>query len=451
MNSFKKSVCKSLSVLLAALFLVGTLASCAGESAYDIAVRYGFEGDEEEWLDSLKGKDGKDGEDGKNGENGKDGLNGQDGENGKDGKDGKDGLSLGNNASVASAIGLRSAVSVFSFFEKNEYAGYGREPKVTPYSSAGAGVFYKLDSKSGDAYIVTNYHVVYDKSSNTSDKISDDIKIYLYGQHYDEKAISAQYIGGSMNYDIAVLKVEKSEILKNADALPVVLADSDSVTAGSIAVAIGNPESGGISVTSGIVSVDSEYVDVSSPTGSGAIEMRVMRIDTPVNHGNSGGGLFDSSGRLIGIVNAKTEIEGVDDFGYAIPSNVVYAVTENIINNHEKANRSGLYKATVGIGIKVEDSSAVFDEEKMQTVIKETITVSEITEGSAAEGIFEVDDRLISVSCNGLTREVKRLFTSIDFILALSAGDEITFTVERNGEIITLSLVLKEASFSKVA
>ena len=53
MNIFKKSFCKTLSVLLAALCLVGTLASCAGESAYDIAVRHGFEGSEEEWLDVL--------------------------------------------------------------------------------------------------------------------------------------------------------------------------------------------------------------------------------------------------------------------------------------------------------------------------------------------------------------------------------------------------------------
>jgi serine protease Do len=214
---------------------------------------------------------------------------------------------------------------------------------------------------------------------------------------------------------------------------------------------VGNPESGGISVTSGIISVDSEYVDISSPKGVGSIEMRVMRIDTPVNHGNSGGGLFDSNGRLIGIVNAKSDIEDVDDIGYAIPSNVVYAAAENIRNNYEKEGRSGVYKATIGMGIKMESSAAVFDEEKMQVLIREEIFVSELTEGSLAEGVFEVGDKLISMSSGNLTREVRRLFTPIDFILSLSAGDEITFTVERGGEVIELKIVLAEEAFSKVA
>ena len=448
MNISKKAFSKTLCVLLTAVLLVGTLASCMGESAYDIAVRNGFEGDEEEWLESLRGDNGKDGKDGKDGINGE---NGKDGVDGKDGKDGKDGLSVGNDASAAASIGLRSAVSVFSFFEKTEYAGYGREPNVTTYISAGAGVIYKLDKSKGDAYIITNYHVVYDKSSNTSDKISKDIKLYLYGQHYDEKEISAQFIGGSMNYDIAILKVSGSEVLKNSDVLAVTLVDSDRVAAGSMAVAVGNPESGGISVTSGVISVDSEYVDIASPKGSGTIEMRVMRIDTPVNHGNSGGGLFDANGRLIGIVNAKTEKEGIDDFGYAIPANVVYAATENIIHNYEKAGRSGLYKATIGMGIQLTDSSAVFDPEKMQTLICDNIVVSEVTAGSASDGVFKAGDKLISMSCGDLTRDVRRLFTPIDFILALSEGDEITFKIERDGEIITLSIVLKAEYFSKIA
>jgi len=342
-------------------------------------------------------------------------------------------------------------VSVFSFFEKNEYAGYGRDPEVTTYSSAGAGVIYKLDKNKGDAYIVTNYHVVYDKSSNTSDKISDDIKLYLYGQHYEEKAVTAEYVGGSMNYDIAVLKVENSEVIKNSDVLAVTLINSDLIAAGTLAVAIGNPESGGIAVTSGIISVDSEYVDVASPKGSGAIEMRVMRVDTPINHGNSGGGLFDANGRLIGIVNAKTEIDGVDDIGYAIPANIVYAATENIINNYEKNGRSGVYKATIGMGIQIDDSSAVFDEEKSQVLIQETIVVSELTEGSVASGTFEIGDKLVSISSGGKTREIRRLFTAIDFILSLSAGDEVTFTVERNGQITEVKIILDASIFSKIA
>ena len=87
----------------------------------------------------------------------------------------------------------------------------------------------------------------------------------------------------------------------------------------------------------------------------------------------------------------------------------------------------------------------------MQTLICDNIVVSEVTAGSASDGVFKAGDKLISMSCGDLTRDVRRLFTPIDFILALSEGDEITFKIERDGEIITLSIVLKAEYFSKIA
>ena len=87
----------------------------------------------------------------------------------------------------------------------------------------------------------------------------------------------------------------------------------------------------------------------------------------------------------------------------------------------------------------------------MQVLIREEIFVTELTEGSLAEEVFEIGDKLISISNGKLKREVRRLFTPIDFILSLSAGDEITFTVERGGEVIELKIVLTEKAFSKVA
>ena len=59
--------------------------------------------------------------------------------------------------------------------------------------------------------------------------------------------------------------------------------------------------------------------------------MRLLRTDTPVNSGNSGGGLFDANGYLIGIVNAKIKDLGVEGFGYSIPSSTMEAVVENIL------------------------------------------------------------------------------------------------------------------------
>lgn len=104
-----------------------------------------------------------------------------------------------NDASYAVAKGLRSAVSVQSSF--NVYTQYGT---VSSISAAGSGVIYKLDKETGSAFIITNYHVVFDKSSVNDNGIADNIYVYLYGSEYSDMKIPATYVGGSRNYDIAV-------------------------------------------------------------------------------------------------------------------------------------------------------------------------------------------------------------------------------------------------------
>ena len=80
---------------------------------------------------------------------------------------------------------------------------------------------YTLE-EDGSAYVVTNYHVVYDADSDTSDKISDEIYVFLYGMEYSQYGIPATYVGGSMNYDIAVLRSGKAR--KNDPPIPADLA-----------------------------------------------------------------------------------------------------------------------------------------------------------------------------------------------------------------------------------
>ena len=443
----RKAVSLLLLISLIAVFLV----SCEGESAYEIAVRNGFEGSEKEWLESLVGKDGSDGKDGKDGENGKDGINGADGQDGKDGEDGKDGVSADGDAASSAAVAIRSAVSIFCKFKKYQYVGYGKDPTVSEYTGNGAGVIYRLDKENGNAYVVTNYHVVYDRESISTDGISEDITLYLYGLQYKEMAIKATFVGGSATYDLAVLKIENSETLKSSSAIETVLVNSDDVAVGSLALAIGNPNSDGISVTSGVVSVDSETVKMDVGTGSGSVDMRLMRIDTPVNHGSSGGGLFDGKGRLIGVVNAKLESDGTENVGYAIPSNIVYAVSENVINNYEKASKSGLYKAVLGLMIKTDGVYSLYDPVSERTLIREEVVVSEITAGSASDGFLKVGDKLMAVSCDGVSREINRRFTASDFIMSLAEGSEVTFKVERDGEIKEIKITLDASVFSRVA
>ena len=105
------------------------------------------------------------------------------------GGDGNDGSLVitgdGSSIPAATAKGLRSSVSIVCKFRTTVQQGGWRpgfgSTATQEYSSAGSGVIYQMDKGLGDAFIITNYHVVYDASSNTKNGISDDISVYLYG------------------------------------------------------------------------------------------------------------------------------------------------------------------------------------------------------------------------------------------------------------------------------
>ena len=152
---------------------------------------------------------------------GSDGTDGEDGRNGKDGNDGACGsLAItadGSSIPAASAKWLRSAVSIVCNFTRTvQNSGYRPGmggTRTEEYSSAGSGVIYELDKENGDAFIITNYHVVYDSNSDTFNGVSNDISVYLYGSEIDEKAIKATYVGGSLYYDIAVLRDNETVVV----------------------------------------------------------------------------------------------------------------------------------------------------------------------------------------------------------------------------------------------
>lgn len=327
------------------VFIFSACGELSGASAYDIALKNGFVGTEQEWLDSLKGDrgtDGIDGANGTNGLNGANGTNGLDGENGINGLNGIDGATVIlpdediNNISYAFSKAILSAVKIVAKHTVNKYL-FNQFAGTEEQSFTGAGVIYTLDKNSGDAYIITNYHVLYHKTSLSDNKISNDISVFLYGMDYEQYAISATYIGGSLTYDIAVIKVSASEILKNSISQPVSLS-SEEVLPGLKTIAIGNPLSDGLSVTSGIVNVASEYYTNTGADDVTTIDFRAIKIDTPVNGGNSGGGLFNLKGELIGIVNAKQKSVEIDNVGYAIPLEIAIGVAQNLIDNCNESN-----------------------------------------------------------------------------------------------------------------
>jgi len=159
---------------------------------------------------------------------------------------------------------------------------------------------------SKDGYIVTNYHIISDNKF---------IKIKLNnGQEFD-----AKIIGGDINADIAVLKIQSSEELK-----PINISDSDDLKIGDKVLAIGNPYGIGISVSSGIISATGR--DYGNPY------LELIQTDAAINPGNSGGALINENGNLIGI-NTKifSRTGGFQGLGFAIPSNNIVQIASELI------------------------------------------------------------------------------------------------------------------------
>ena len=377
------------------------------------------------------------------------------GKDGADGANGVDGVggsliitSDGSRIPAASSKGLRSAVSIVCNFQATVQQGGWRpgssSTTTKDYSSAGSGVIYQMDTSEGDAFIITNYHVVYDASSNTENGISEDISVYLYGLEIEEKAMKATYVGGSLYYDIAVLRVEDSEILKTSSACAVDVADSDKVLVGDSAIAVGNAQGLGISSTSGIVSVDSEYITMIAADEKTRVSFRVMRVDTAVNSGNSGGGLYDDEGNLIGIVNAKIVYDGVENIGYAIPSNVAISIAENVIDYCYGTDTERVQRAFFGITVSASDSKAVYNSETGSFTIEETVCVYEVSNGSLSDGILQAEDVLVSATVNGNTTEITRQYHIIDMMLDVRANDVVTIKILRGGEEKTVSITITQ-------
>lgn len=400
-----------------------------GLSAYDIAVKNGFVGTEAEWLESLRGDNGINGTDGQS--LSLDDLRQLYNEEVSNGysKDfytflqEKLGLDINANIDNAEIISksMLSCVTINTVLSSGGVSG-------------GSGVIYNLDQPNGNAIIVTNYHVVYDQYSTNN--IGKEIRVMLRGQEYQEYKMIAQYIGGSMTYDLAVLSIENSEVIKNSNARAVTI-DTAPTKVGGSAIAIGNPQGEGMAVTEGIVSVDSEYIDMVLVDNKTSAQMRVMRVDTAINKGNSGGGLFNAEGKLIGIVNAKIIKTGVEGVGYAIPASIVRSVVNNVLATCDGTNTT-LYKPVLGIQAKIRDSKLAYNSDRGIYQIKETIVVDQITNNSLAYGKLQVGDVLVSINVGGVAKEIDRLFVVSDSLLNARVGQNITIKVLRDGQQVDI-------------
>jgi len=192
----------------------------------------------------------------------------------------------------------------------------GRMPRTqrSPRQRAlGSGVIV-----SSDGYILTNNHVVDN---------ADEIKVDLT----DDRTLTAKLVGTDKPSDLALLKVNASELH------PIALGNSDGVKVGDVVLAVGNPLGVGQTVTMGIISAKGRSTGV----GDGSYE-DFLQTDAPINHGNSGGALVNTKGELVGI-NSQilSSNDGNIGIGFAIPVNMAKHVMDEL-RTHGKVTRSKL-------------------------------------------------------------------------------------------------------------
>ncbi len=279
-------------------------------------------------------------------------------------------------------------------------------------TSLGSGVII-----SSDGYIVTNNHVVSD-ATNVSVQTND-------GTEYE-----ATIIGTDAKTDLALLKIDATN-LKYAS-----LVDSDTLSLGQEVVAIGNSLGKGTSCTNGIISALNREVTINNYT------MTLILTNAEVNSGNSGGGLFDMNGNLVGIVNAKimsnatssTTSTTVEGMGYAIPANTVKTIVDELMNN-------GYVKDRATIGVKV-----ITDSSYLQYYnVSEGALVSEVVENSAASKAgIEAGDVIIAIDDNKVSS-----FTDLSkYLDNYKVGDTVTITVTRDNHLMDFQVTLEESTNS---
>jgi serine protease Do len=336
---------------------------------------------------------------------------------------------------------LLSTVIVRPTFEVNN--GYTTRTEI----SNGAGVIYSLDRESGDAIIITNYHVVYYKESLTSDKISDDINIYLYGMEYEQYKIKASFIGGSLTEDIAVLRVEGSEVLKNSSATSVVIGDSSLASVTDRVLAVGNPEGDGISASEGMISVNDENISMLGADGRTMISIRVIRVDCGINQGNSGGGLYDADGKLIGIVNAKKTGSDIDNIGWALPINRVRNLVDNILDHCDGDTQRKAKKAVVGITLQVVAMGVRIDESTGDVRRYELVDVQKLEDTCIIADSIRVGDVIRYTVVDGVRLDADRMHMVVDHLLRARVGSTLVIGAERDGVAFEITVTLPEECF----
>ncbi|BDG48907.1 serine protease Do-like HtrB [Parageobacillus sp. KH3-4] len=323
-----------------------------------------------------------------------------------------------NNSMVAAIENVTDAVVGVVNIQKQ--ADFFSDSVQDQEAGTGSGVIFKKDGNI--AYIVTNNHVI--EGANK-------VEVSLA----DGKKVKAEIVGADPLTDLAVLKIPSSHVKKVA-----VFGDSSQLRIGEQVAAIGNPLGLDLSrtVTEGIVS-GKRTMPIS--TSEGEWELNVIQTDAAINPGNSGGALINSAGQVVGINSLKISQDGVEGLGFAIPSEDVKPIIEQLMQ-YGKIKRPYL-------GVQLVDVSDLSD-----SVRKEQLQLpSDVTAGAAVTAVepfspaadagIRTKDVIVAINgekVDSVAALRKYLYTNTKI------GERVQIELWRDGSKKTVSLRLSERS-----
>lgn len=293
-------------------------------------------------------------------------------------------------------------------------------------ASEGSGVIYKKDGNS--AYVVTNNHVV-DGASQIEIMLSDGTKVV------------GELVGTDTYSDIAVVKIASDKVTTVAE-----FANSDKITVGETAIAIGSPLGTDYanSVTQGIVSSLSRTVTMTNDDGE-TISTNAIQTDAAINPGNSGGALINIEGQVIGINSSKissTSDSGsgnsVEGMGFAIPANDVV----KIINQLEANGK--VIRPALGITMaNLSDlSTTTISRLNIPTSVTSGIVVASVQSGMPAEGVLKKYDVITAID----DKDVSSITDLQSVLYGHSTGDSIKVTFYRGTDKKTETIKLTKTT-----
>lgn len=269
---------------------------------------------------------------------------------------------------------------------------------------------------SDKGYIVTNNHVI---------SGAQQIQVTLAnGTIY-----SAQIVGTDTTTDLAVIKLDNAP----SDLTAVEFADSDSLAVGESVMAIGNPLGYDDTATTGIISALNRPVTVTDDDNN-AIVTNAVQIDAAINPGNSGGPTFNAAGQVIGINSSiastasSSSTAGSIGIGFAIPSNLVKRVANEIIENGSVQH--------VALGITITSSSVEAD-----GVTRGCTQVQSVVDGGpASKAGLKAGDSIVAF--NG--KAVNNNYSLLGYVRASAMNDTVTLTIVRDGNTMDVEVTLDQ-------